>query len=287
MNQKLKSADPRRVELVIISDVHLGTYGSQARALEQYLRSVRPKTLILNGDIIDIWQFSKKYWPSSHMKIVKRIFSLLSKKTDVYFIPGNHDEMLRKFVGTRLGRLKVQNKVVLNLKEEKVWIFHGDAFDVTMQHSRWLAKLGAIGYDLLILLNSAVNKVLQAAGKSRISFAGKIKKSVKKAVSFVNSFEETVAQIAADQGFDTVVCGHIHQPADKFISVNNRQIRYLNSGDWIENLTALEYNEGCWNLYRHLINDDDAEEKEPDPAELFSEMKEELMFSRNFVIKPI
>lgn len=287
MNQKLKSADPRRVELVIISDVHLGTYGSQARALEQYLRSVRPKTLILNGDIIDIWQFSKKYWPSSHMKIIKRIFSFLSKKTDVYFIPGNHDEMLRKFVGTRLGRLKVQNKVVLNLREEKVWIFHGDAFDVTMQHSRWLAKLGAIGYDLLILLNSAVNKVLQAAGKPRISFAGKIKKSVKKAVSYVNSFEETVAQIAADQGFDTVVCGHIHQPADKLISVNNRQIRYLNSGDWIENLTALEYNEGYWSLYRHPFNEDDAEEKEPDPAELFSEMKEELLFSRNFVIKQI
>ncbi len=269
----------RRVEIVVISDVHLGTYGCHAAALGSYLKSIRPRILILNGDIIDIWQFSKKYWPSSHMKIIKRIFSLLSKKTEVYFIPGNHDEMLRRFAGTRLGRLQVQNKVVLRLRDEKVWIFHGDAFDVTMQHSRWLAKLGAVGYDLLILLNSAVNALLQMAGKPRISFAGRIKKSVKSAVSFINSFESTVAQIAADQGFSTVICGHIHQPADKIIQVGDKEVRYLNSGDWIESLSALEYNNGQWSLYRHPLNEESTDEKEPDSAELFSRMKEELLLN--------
>lgn len=277
MEISLKEENQRKVEIVVISDVHLGTPGSNAKALESYLKSIKPRILILNGDIIDIWQFKKKYWPASHMKIIKRIFAFLSKKTQVYFIPGNHDEMLRKFTGTQLGNLCIQNKVVLNLPGEKVWIFHGDAFDVTMQHSRWLAKLGAVGYDLLILLNSAVNYLLQRIGRPRISFASRIKKSVKKAVSYVNSFEDTVAQIASDQGFNTVICGHIHQPADKLVTVENGHIRYLNSGDWIENLTALEYNEGNWTLYRHQEEINTQEEKEPDSAELFRVLKNELM----------
>ena len=282
MEMKMGDADEkkellRKVEVVIISDVHLGTYGSNARALENYLKSIKPKILILNGDIIDIWQFSKKYWPASHMKIIKRIFSLLSKKTKVVFIPGNHDETLRRFCGTELGNLSVKNKEVLNLGGEKVWVFHGDAFDISMQHSRWLAKLGAVGYDLLILLNSAVNFILHRFGQPRISFASRIKKSVKKAVSYVNSFEDTVAGIAVEQGFDTVVCGHIHQPADKIIQVGKRSVRYLNSGDWIENLTALEYNKGEWKLYRHLDVQEQTEESEPDSAELFHVLKNELL----------
>ncbi len=277
MQSRLKTETPRAVEIVVISDVHLGTPGSNAKALENYLKSVKPDILILNGDIIDIWQFKKKYWPASHMKVIKRFFAFLSKKTKVYFIPGNHDETLRRFVGTTLGNLSVQNKVALDLNGEKVWIFHGDAFDVTMQHSRWLAKLGAVGYDLLILINSGVNFLLQSLGRQRISFASRIKKSVKKAVSFVNSFEDTVAQIACDQGFQTVICGHIHQPADKIIPVKNGQIRYLNSGDWIENLTALEYNHGKWSLYRHLQEEISPEDEEPDSAALFTVLKNELL----------
>jgi UDP-2,3-diacylglucosamine pyrophosphatase LpxH len=190
--------------------------------------------------------------------------------------------MLRRFVGTQVGKLTVQNKLSLNLNGEKVWIFHGDAFDVTMQHSRWLTKLGAVGYDLLIVLNAAVNFILRRLGRQRISFANRIKKSVKSAVSFVNSFEETVAQIASDQGFDTVICGHIHQPADKQIQVGNHSIRYLNSGDWIENLSALEYHNGEWTLYRHPEEVTEVkEETEPDNAELFAFMRQELLVGNN------
>jgi UDP-2,3-diacylglucosamine pyrophosphatase LpxH len=277
-----KTEHLRKVEVVVISDVHLGTYGCNAKALESYLRTIKPKTLILNGDIIDIWQFSKKYWPSSHMKVIRRIFSFLSKKTNVIFIPGNHDETLRRFCGTNLGNLSVRNKAVLNLGGEKVWIFHGDAFDISMQHSRWLAKLGAVGYDLLILMNSAVNFMLVKLGRPRISFASRIKKSVKKAVSYVNSFEDTVAQIAVDQGFDTVICGHIHQAADKRLFTGKGSVRYLNSGDWIENLTALEYNNGEWSLYRHTEQITHTEEPEPDSAELFQVLKNELLESSLF-----
>lgn len=269
----------RKPDIVVISDVHLGTYGCRSRALERYLKSIQPKTLILNGDIVDMWQFSRRYWPQSHMKVLRRIFALLSKNTEVIYIPGNHDELLRKFVGTQLGKLSIVNKKVLELNGQKIWIFHGDAFDVTMQHSRWLVKLGAIGYDTLILMNAAVNSCLQMMGKSKISFSGKIKASVKTAVSFINSFEETVCHIAIDQGFDAVICGHIHQPADKVVRVGKSQVRYMNSGDWIENLTALEYENGEWKLFTHP-HDDEAQEDEdslPSESELFHLLRRELM----------
>jgi UDP-2,3-diacylglucosamine pyrophosphatase LpxH len=274
----MKDRKARKVDIVVISDVHLGTYGCRAKALESYLKSIRPRTLILNGDIVDMWQFSKRYWPKSHMKIVKRIFGFLSKKTEVIYIPGNHDELVRKFCGMKFGNLKIQNKVLLELENERVWVFHGDAFDVVMQNSRWLVKLGAIGYDTLILLNAALNFILTAMGKKRYSFSGKIKGSVKKAVSFINSFEETVAKIAIDQKMDTVVCGHIHQPADKVFEFDSKKVRYLNSGDWIENLSALEYNQGKWSLYIHPEDEESPENEDPIPNknELFQMLRQEL-----------
>lgn len=241
----------RPVELVIISDVHLGTYGCRAEDLLRYLKSIKPKTLILNGDIIDIWQFSKRYWPKSHMQIVKHITSLLAKGTEVVYITGNHDEMLRKFVGFNLGNFKIENKVVLDLDGKKTWIFHGDVFDVTMQYSKWLAKLGAIGYDTLILLNTFVNFILKSIGRPKISLSKKIKDSVKSAVKFINDFESTAADIAISNEYDYVVCGHIHHPEMRQISNDKGQVMYLNSGDWIENLTALEYDQNQWRIYKY------------------------------------
>lgn len=247
----MKRENRRPVDVVIISDVHLGTYGCQAEDLLRYLKSINPKKLILNGDIIDIWQFSKRYWPSSHMQIVKYITSVLSKKTEVTYITGNHDEMLRRFVGFELGTFKIENKVVLNLDGKKAWVFHGDVFDVTMQYSKWLAKLGAIGYDTLIIINTLVNFLLKVIGKGKISLSKRIKDSVKTAVKFVDDFENTAADIAIDNGYDYVVCGHIHQPQMRKVKTSNGQVTYLNSGDWIENLTALEYNNGDWRIYNY------------------------------------
>lgn len=245
----MKKEDRRSVELVVISDVHLGTYGCQAEELLKYLKSINPKRLVLNGDIIDMWQFSKRYWPSSHMQIIKYITSVLSRKTEVTYITGNHDEMLRRFVGFNLGSFSIENKLVLNLDGKKAWIFHGDVFDVTMQYSKWLAKLGAVGYDTLILINTFVNFLLKSVGKGKISLSKKIKDSVKTAVKFVDDFEETAADIAIDNGYDYVVCGHIHQPQMREISTINGSVLYLNSGDWVENMTALEYDKGEWRIY--------------------------------------
>lgn len=242
----------RDVEVVVISDIHLGTYGCHAEELLCYLKSIKPKKLILNGDIIDIWQFSKSYWPESHMRVIKHITGLLAKKVKIYYVTGNHDEMLRKFVGFNMGSLQIVNKVVLKLDGKKAWIFHGDVFDVTMQNSKWLAKMGAKGYDALILINRFCNHISEKMGRGKLSLSRKIKNSVKSAVKFINDFEQTAADIAISNGYDYVVCGHIHHPEIKKIANKEGEVTYLNSGDWIENLSALEYNNGSWSVYNYM-----------------------------------
>ncbi len=241
----------RDVELVIILDVHLGTYGCHSEELLRYLKSIKPKRIILNGDIIDMWQFSKRYWPKSHMQVVKHITSLIAKGTKITYLTGNHDEMLRKFAGFRLGSFQIGNKKVLSLNGQSAWVFHGDVFDVTMKYSKWLAKLGAIGYDTLILINSFVNFILKAFGRGKISLSKRVKDSVKQAVKFINDFEQTAADIAISNGYQFVICGHIHQPEMRKITTEKGEVMYLNSGDWVENLTSLEYNQGAWKIYRY------------------------------------
>ena len=275
----------RHIDILVISDIHLGTYGCHAKELLFYLKSIKPKVVVLNGDIIDIWQFSKRYWPNSHMKIIKHLFSWMGKGIKTYYVTGNHDEMLRKFEGLKMGSLCIVNKVVLELPDgKKAWIFHGDVFDVTMQHSKWLAKLGAVGYDILILINRFVNFISKRVfNKGKISLAQKIKQSVKSAVSFINDFEQTSADIGIYNKFDFVVCGHIHHPEIRTISNSQGSIAYMNSGDWIENLSSLEYSNGNWTIYR--FNDSDKaemelnvkeEENEPNMDQLFDNMLNEF-----------
>jgi UDP-2,3-diacylglucosamine pyrophosphatase LpxH len=243
--------EKRKVELVVISDVHLGTYGCHAKELLEYLSQIKPKTLILNGDIIDIWQFRKSYFPKSHLKVIKKIISLSSKGTKVYYITGNHDEFLRKFTDLKLGNISLLNKLVLELDEKKAWIFHGDVFDASINHAKWLAKLGGWGYDMLILLNRFINWILARLNKEPYSLSKKIKGNVKSAVKFISNFENVCIELAIENKFDYVICGHIHEP--KFETVENEKGKtvYLNSGDWIENLTALEYHKKEWRLYTH------------------------------------
>ena len=241
----------RKVEIVILSDIHLGTYGCHAEELLRYFKTIKPDKIILNGDIIDMWQFNKRYWPKTHMQVIKHITGLLAKGTKIVYLPGNHDEMLRKFAGFKLGSFRIDNKVILRLNGSKAWVFHGDVFDVTMQYSKWLAKLGAAGYDTLILINTFVNWCLQKIGREKISLSKRVKDSVKSAVKFINKFEQTAADIAISNGYDYVICGHIHQPEMKRVETEKGSVMYLNSGDWVENLTTLEYNEGSWSIYRY------------------------------------
>jgi UDP-2,3-diacylglucosamine pyrophosphatase LpxH len=249
--EKLQKMSKRPVDLVVISDVHLGTYGCHAAELNRYLKSIKPGILILNGDIMDMWQFKKYYWPDSHMKVLKTITSLLSKGTVVYYLTGNHDENLRKFSEFKLGNFHLRDKLLIQLNGKTAWFFHGDVFDVTMRYSKTVAKLGGFGYDLLILLNRMVNFISCRLGRGKMSFSKSIKDGVKSAVKFIDDFEQTATDLAIDNGYEYVVCGHIHRPVIKR-SVNGKgSVTYLNSGDWVENLTSLEYHNGEWALYRY------------------------------------
>jgi UDP-2,3-diacylglucosamine pyrophosphatase LpxH len=241
----------RKVELVVISDTHLGTYGSHAKELFKYLSSIKPETLVLNGDIIDIWQFRKSYFPKSHLKVLQKIMSFASKGTKVYYITGNHDEMLRKFSDFTMGDFSLVDKLVLELDDKKAWIFHGDVFDASVNHAKWIAKLGGLGYDYLILINRFFNWILNKLGREPYSFSKKIKASVKKAVKHISDFEETAAELAIENHYDYVLCGHIHEPRIEKKENKNGSTLYLNSGDWVENLTALEYNKKRWRLRKY------------------------------------
>jgi UDP-2,3-diacylglucosamine pyrophosphatase LpxH len=284
-----KNTKKRKIDILVLSDIHLGTYGCRSIELLQYLKSIKPKMVILNGDIVDMWQFSKRYWPTTHMKVVNHIFKWVGKNIKVYYITGNHDELLRKFTGFQMGSLTIENKLILDINGCKTWIFHGDVFDVTMQHSKWLTRLGSHGYDALIHLNTFANWVCVKMGREKISFSKKIKNSVKSAVKFINDFEKTTAEIAIEQGFDFVLCGHIHHPEMKTITTPKGQVQYLNSGDWIENLTSLEYCNGKWTIFQYNEKDFVEAENEDDEELELVEMNTSQLFKNmlsDFMITP-
>lgn len=285
-----KKKKKRNVDLLVISDVHLGTYGCHAKELCRYLKSIKPKKVILNGDILDIWQFKKSFWPKEHMRVIKILTNWIYKGIEVHYITGNHDELLRKFTDFKMGSFFLENKLILELDGKKAWFFHGDVFDVTMQYSKWLVRLGSIGYDILIYFNAFINYLYQKIGKERISLSKKVKNKVKGAVAFINKFETLIADIAIKNKYHYVVCGHIHQPEIRQIHNSEGTVTYLNSGDWVENLSALEYHQGKWSLYQYKDEDfEDEEEKtdqetdviEKSSQEIFKEMLEDFNLMRS------
>ncbi len=245
----------RTIEIAVISDVHLGTYGCHAAQLLQYLRHIQPKVLVLNGDFIDTWQFRKKYFPVEHMEVINQIIKMSVMGTKVYYITGNHDDVLRKFSDSSAGNIFLIDKLVLNVAGKNYWLFHGDIFDISIIDTPWLAKMGGKGYDYLIRINRWINKIRKFFGKGEWSFASEVKNSVKRAVQFINDFEQKAIEVAAEKGYDGVICGHIHIPTIRTQKVGDKSIIYMNSGDWIENLTALEFNGGQWKMHRFDAND--------------------------------
>jgi len=244
--------DRRKIKVVVMSDLHLGTYGCHATEIVNYLQSIAPEILVLNGDIIDVWQFNKRYFPVAHMQVIKEVMNLLSMGTRVIYITGNHDEVMRRYSDVQMGNFQLTDKLVMEINGKMTWIFHGDVFDATTKGSaKLLAKLGGHGYDLLIVLNSLINKCLKLIGKEKMSFSKKVKNSVKKAVSWIGDFEQTAAELAIEKHYDYVICGHIHQPQKRIVTTEKGSVTYLNSGDWIENLTALEYDNKEWTIYQY------------------------------------
>jgi UDP-2,3-diacylglucosamine pyrophosphatase LpxH len=247
--------EKRAVDVVVISDVHLGTYGCRAKELVTYLKSILPNILILNGDIIDGWQFSKRYFPSSHMAVIKEVLNLITKGTRVFYITGNHDELLRRYSDFQLSHFTLTDKLVLEIDNKMTWIFHGDVFDNTTRGgAKVLAKLGSNGYGALILFNRLVNFVLKAFGREKLSISKNVMAGVNK-MAKIDAFEQIAAELAIEKKYDYVICGHIHQPQKRVIENEKGKVTYLNSGDWVEHLTALEYRQNEWNIFEYNEKD--------------------------------
>jgi UDP-2,3-diacylglucosamine pyrophosphatase LpxH len=244
--------EKRSVDVVVLSDVHLGTYGCRAKELVSYLKSITPNILILNGDIIDGWQFTKRYFPVAHMMVIKEIIQFITNGTRVFYITGNHDEMMRRYTDIQMGNFTLTDKLVLEIDGKMTWIFHGDVFDNTTKGgAKLLAKLGSSGYTLLIRFNRFVNFILKALGKEKVSISKRVMAGVNKAVAKINDFELIAAELAIEKKYDYVICGHIHQPCKKVVETKDGQVTYLNSGDWVEHLTALEYHQNTWSIFEY------------------------------------
>ena len=241
----------RNLDILVISDLHLGTYGSEADEVLAYLDSINADKIVINGDFVDIMLFNKRFWPSSHMRVIKYFLDLISKGKEIYYVTGNHDELMRKFLNFKIQNFKIVNQIVLDTDEGKVWIFHGDVFDFSIQ-TQWLTKLAGFLYDYMIIFNSWINKkIMRPLGQKRLNFSKTIKLNVKTAVQYFANFEMKAAEVAQKNGYKYVVCGHIHTPKIESFNINGEQVIYMNSGDWLESLSSLEYVDNKWSIYMH------------------------------------
>lgn len=226
-----------RYRTVFISDLHLGTAGCQATALLEFLRYATSETLYLVGDIVDGWQLRKRwYWPQSHNDVVQKLLRKARKGCRVVYVPGNHDEFARQFVGHRFGDIAVlQEAVHLTADGRQMWIIHGDDFDGVIQCAKWLAYLGDTLYEFSLRMNRHLNKMRAWLGLPYWSLSAYLKLKVKKALNYVTDFEVAVAKEAKRRGHQAVLCGHIHRAEMRMID----DILYCNDGDWVESRTAL------------------------------------------------
>ena len=272
--------EPRKLEISVISDLHLATHASKAKSALKYLKSIQPETLVLNGDIIDSWRFSRSYFPKSHLKVVRHIIKMMEKGTEVIYISGNHDEFLRKFSDVKLGNLQICNQIMLDLNGEKTWIFHGDIFDHIIHRAKWLAKIGAASKGLLTVINEFLNVFVKWFGGKELTIYKSIKSKLSKDKSVYTSFEKAVCTAALKRNCKTVICGHTHIPKDKPMTIDNNTVRYMNCGDWVEHYTAAEYNNGEWILHEHVETSEEIVYDEleiPNEKELLQSLIRELV----------
>lgn len=238
-----------KYKALFISDLHLGTKFSQADRLLDFLRDYESDKLYLVGDIIDGWAIKRKFnWSQESSDVIQKILRKARKGTQIYYITGNHDEFLRPFIPLLLGeRLHIANSAIYETNDgKKYYITHGDFFDSITMTKKWITYLGDLGYDLLLHLNKYINKARKALGIGKYwSLSKYVKDNVKKSVSFITGFEDILAMHAKKEGFDGIICGHIHKAENKMIDT----IHYLNCGDWVENCSAIGQREdGEWEI---------------------------------------
>lgn len=242
---ELLPAEPTLPHLrtVFISDVHLGTRGCQAQLLLEFLSAHEAETIYLVGDIVDGWRLKRSwYWPQAHNDVAQKLLRKARKGARVIYLPGNHDEFLRDYLGTHFGGIEVLNRAVHETADgRRLLVIHGDQFDIVVRHARWLAFLGDWAYRTALVLNTYLNLARRKLGFSYWSLSAWAKLRVKEAVNFIGAFEEALVREARETQADGVICGHIHHAAmhDKYGA------SYYNCGDWIESCTALaEHHDG-------------------------------------------
>jgi UDP-2,3-diacylglucosamine pyrophosphatase LpxH len=272
----------RKIDISVISDLHLATYASKAKAVLKYLKSIHPGVLVLNGDIIDSWRFSKNYFPKSHLKVIRQILKMVEKGVKVIYVTGNHDDVFRKFNNTKLGNFSIVNQVVLEINGRKTWIFHGDVFDRIIHDSPWLAKLGAAAYGLVTILNKLMNFILKIFRQKEFILYKSMSDRIAHHSRVLANFERVVAGAALSKNIGVVICGHTHIPADKYITTDRGSVRYINCGDWVEHFSAAECIDGNWNLvYSPIEVEEEVEFPDdelfiPDKKQVYKSIVEEM-----------
>ena len=232
---------------IVVSDIHLGTKGSKAKEISRFLRQYTCENLILNGDIIDGWQLKKSgSWKRKHTRFFVRILKMIENhQTQVYYLRGNHDDFLDQILPLQIGNLWIQSDMIYETHGKKYLITHGDIFDSITTNLRWIAYLGDIGYTFLLWLNKYVNHHRRKKGLPYFSLSQYLKGKVKSAVSYIDQYEQELTQMAKAKGCDGIICGHIHKAETRMID----GIHYLNSGDWVETMSALaEDHDGNWQV---------------------------------------
>lgn len=238
--------DKKYYPTVVISDIHLGSEHSHTEAVTEFLKQTRCDKLILNGDIIDGWQLQKpgRKWRQEHTRFFKVLMKMMElDHTEIVYIRGNHDDFLDNLVPLAFGNISIVRDYMLETNGKRYYVTHGDVFDTVTTHMRWLAWVGDIGYTFLLWLNKRYNRMREKQGKPYFSLSQLIKHKVKNAVSYISDFETSLVKLAENKKVDGIICGHIHQPANRYYGA----VHYLNSGDWVESLSALVQNEqGEW-----------------------------------------
>jgi UDP-2,3-diacylglucosamine pyrophosphatase LpxH len=243
---KIKS-DVKNYKTIFISDIHLGSKACQAELLLDFLKNNDSEKLYLVGDIVDGWRLKRKwYWPQSHNDVVQKILRKARKGTEIIYVPGNHDEGLRRYIGTHFGGIEVRPTDIYEaVNGDKYLVLHGDSFDNVMLYARWLAYVGDHAYDLVLRLNTVFNGLRRLMGLRYWSLSSYLKIKVKNAVQFISEFERVLANEAQKAGVQGVICGHIHYAEMKQYG----DIIYMNDGDWVESCSALvEHFDGTWEI---------------------------------------
>jgi UDP-2,3-diacylglucosamine pyrophosphatase LpxH len=268
---------------IVISDVHLGTRDSKSKELAKFLKFNSCRRLILNGDIVDAWNLQRYgKWTKKDTRVFRRIIQMIEHyDTEVIYVRGNHDDFLEKLIPFSFGKIQIVDHYEIVRTNKKYLVIHGDIFDMISSRFTWLAKIGDISYKILLWLNRRRNRLRAAKGLPYESFSGKIKNSVKVAVSFISDFEKTMAAYARENGYEGVICGHIHKPENKFIG----DIHYLNSGDWVESLSGLvEHADGTWEVIYYntdLVQPDVSQSDDLNVSEVFENDYEEKENEKN------